>query len=314
MTREGRGPWYLLTGVILGFIVGLLYTWVFSPAKYVDTHPDALRTDYKDAYRAAIAAAFSVTEDMIRAQARLALLNEGDSASILAAQSQRYLAEGYSYEAAVALARLSAALGEAPEPAPRTATSMPEPTETPIPEDTPTAAITATEELEVTASETMETPNESTTPEGVEDGLPTSTPSISTTITLTRTPILTFTPLPTRTPTPTLAPPFVMREQALVCDQEMGDSLIQILVQNALGEGIPGVEIVIFWDGLEEHFFTGLKPELGWGYADFSMMPEPIYTLNIGEGGEPVDLFAPECSNDQGERYWGGWRLIFAHP
>ena len=216
MTRESRGPWYLLTGVIIGFIVGLLYTWVFSPAEYVDTHPDALRADYKDAYRAAIAAAYSVTEDMTRAQARLSLLNEEDSASILAAQSQHYLAEGYSYEAALALARLSAALGEVPEPAPRTATSMPAPSETPLPEDTATVELNATEETELTTTETVESPNESTTPEVVEDGLPTSTSNISPTPTLTRTPILTFTPLPTRTPTPTLAPPFVMREQALV--------------------------------------------------------------------------------------------------
>ncbi|MBC8507944.1 MAG: hypothetical protein ISR58_08485 [Anaerolineales bacterium] len=314
MTRESRGPWYLLTGVIIGFIVGLLYTWVFSPAEYVDTHPDALRADYKDAYRAAIAAAYSVTEDMTRAQARLSLLNEEDSASILAAQSQHYLAEGYSYEAALALARLSAALGEVPEPAPRTATSMPAPSETPLPEDTATVELNATEETELTTTETVESPNESTTPEVVEDGLPTSTSNISPTPTLTRTPILTFTPLPTRTPTPTLAPPFVMREQALVCDQEIEDSLIQILVQNALGDGIPGVKIIIHWDGQEEHFFTGLKPEMGWGYADYSMTPEISYTLNIGEGGEPVDLFVPECSDDQGERYWGGWRLIFAHP
>ncbi len=314
MTRESRGPWYLLTGVVLGFIVGLLYTWVFSPAEYVDTHPDALRSDYKDAYRAAIAAAYSVTEDMTRAKARLALLDEEDSASILAAQSQRYLADGYSYDAALALARLSAALGEVPEPAPRTATSMPVPSDTPLPENTPTSEITATEEIESTASETVESSNETTTPEESGEGLPTLTPTLSSTPTQTRTPILTFTPLPTRTPTPTLAPPFVMREQALVCDQEMGDSLTQIFVQNAIGEGIPGVEIIIHWDGQEEHFFTGLKPELGWGYADFSMTPETSYTLNIGEGGEAVELFVPECSDDQGERYWGGWRLIFAHP
>ncbi len=312
MTRESRGPWYLLTGLILGFVVGLMYTWVFSPTEYVDTHPDALRPDYKDAYRAAIASAYSVTGDMTRAKARLALLNDEEPATILAAQSQRYLAEGYSYDAALALARLSADLGEAPASAPRTATSSPAPSETPFPE------VTATEEAEeeLTPSETVETPIETTTPEVTEEDLPATTPTAaaSLTATQTRTPILTFTPLPTRTPTPTLAPPFVLREQALLCDPEMGDAVIEIVVQNALGEGIPGVEIIIHWDGQEEHFFSGLKPEMGWGYADYSMTPEVNYTLHIGEGGEAVDLFVPECSDDQGERYWGGWRLIFAHP
>ncbi|MBM3144003.1 MAG: hypothetical protein FJ010_03325 [Chloroflexi bacterium] len=308
MTRETRGPWYLLTGVILGFIAGLLYAWVISPAEYTNTHPHALRSDYKDAYRAAIALAYSATGDMTRAIARLGLLNEQDPASALAEQSQRYLAEGYSYETALALARLSAALGEVPASAPRTATSSLLLSETPISEGA------ATLETEPAPSETVETPNETTTPEGTDEGLPTATETLSPTPTLTRTPILTFTPLPTRTPTPTLAPPFVMREQALVCEPEIGDALIQIIVQNNAGEGIPGVEIVIHWGEQEEHFFTGLKPEMGWGYADFTMTPETNYTLLIGEGGEAVSLFVPECSGDQGERYWGGWRLVFAHP
>ncbi len=310
MTREDRGPWYLLTGVVLGFVLGLLYTWVFSPAEYVDTHPDALRSDYQDAYRAAIASAYTVTGDMTRAKARLALLNEADHASILAAQSQRYLAEGYSYDAALALAKLSADLGEAPAPAPRTATSSAFLTQTQTPEDTVTA--TETKEAEPTPSITAEASIEATSNEETEAVTPTA--FASPTIAITRTPILTFTPLPTRTPTPTLAPPFVLREQALVCEPDLGDAAIQIFVQNALGEGIPGVEIIIHWDGQEEHFFTGLKPEMDWGYADYSMTPETSYTLHIGEGGEALELFVPECSDDQGERYRGGWRLIFAHP
>ncbi len=310
MTRETRGPWYLLTGVILGFIVGLLFAWVVSPAEYTNTHPDALRADYKDAYRAAIASAYLATEDLTRAKARLALLNEGDPAGVLAAQSQRYLAEGFSYQAALALAQLSAALGEVPAPASFTATASLLPSDTPIPEDT----ATATQEVEPTPSETEQTPNETITPEEDEEGQPTDASVASPTSTLTPTPFLTFTPLPTRTLTPTLAPPFVLQEQALVCEPELGVAVIQIIVQNAAGEGIPGVEIIIHWDNQEEHFFTGLKPEMGWGYADYTMTTGISYTLHIGEGGEAVDLFVPECTDDQGERYWGGWRLVFAHP
>ena len=316
MNREKRGPWYLLTGLILGFVLGLLYTWTFSPAEYANTHPDALRSDYKDAYRAAIASAYAATEDLTRAKARLALLVEDDPVGVLAAQSQRYLAEGYSYETALALARLSVALEAIPAPVPLTATSSPLSSEIPISEETVLVTTDATQEIEPTPSETVETPIGTTTPGETEAGLPTATPtaSASPTPTLTRTPILTFTPLPTRTPTPTLAPPFVMREQALVCESELNDAAIQIAVQNAAGEGIPGVEIIIHWDGQDEHFFTGLKPEMGWGYADYTMTPETSYTLHIGEGGEAVDLFVPECSGDQGERYWGGWRLLFTHP
>ena len=33
----------------------------------------------------------------------------------------------------------------------------------------------------------------------------------------------------------------------------------------------PSVELVVTWDEGEDHFFTGLQPELGLGYGDFLM-------------------------------------------
>lgn len=316
MTNEGQGSWYLLTGVILGVVLGLLYAWLFSPAEYVDTYPASLRADYKDAYRAAIAASYAATGDLTRAQARLELLQEDDPASVLAAQSQRYLAEGYSYTDAVALARLSAALGEAPQAAPRTPTSVDVQaslTTTATPDQAEADESLTPSDEEVISAETEAPLGDTVTPE-VEEDQPTAEPTISPTVTLTRTPFLTFTPLPTLTLTATLSPPYYLLEQALVCETTYTDAVIQIIVQNAAGEGVPGVEIILQADEGEERFFTGLKPELGWGYADFVMTPEAIYSLHIVDGGESVDLFVPECSDDQGERYWGSWRLVFTHP
>ena len=61
--------------------------------------------------------------------------------------------------------------------------------------------------------------------------------------------------------------------------------------------------------------FTGLKPEIGIGYADFDMEPGVDYTLGIPEGGETVEGLSPEeCSANSGERYWGGWLVIFEQP
>ena len=37
MRDEERGHWYLLTGLILGFVLGLLYAWLVQPVKFVDT-------------------------------------------------------------------------------------------------------------------------------------------------------------------------------------------------------------------------------------------------------------------------------------
>ncbi|HJS30238.1 MAG TPA: hypothetical protein VJ768_11480, partial [Anaerolineales bacterium] len=72
--RSDRGPWYLLTGVILGALFGLLYAWVISPVRFVDNPPSAMREDFKDQYRSLIAVAFSASQDLGRAQARLSLL------------------------------------------------------------------------------------------------------------------------------------------------------------------------------------------------------------------------------------------------
>ena len=83
---ERRGPWYLITGIILGAAVGLLYAWVISPVRYMETAPFSLRTEYKDDYRSAIAAAYAADGDLGRARARLALLHDSDPAQALAAQ------------------------------------------------------------------------------------------------------------------------------------------------------------------------------------------------------------------------------------
>ena len=112
--EERRGPWYLITGLILGAVLGLLYSWVISPVKYVDTAPLSLRSDFKDTYRKMIAVAYASNKDIGRARGRLVVLNDPDSARLMAAQAQRILAEGGLSSEARALALLAAALGQQP--------------------------------------------------------------------------------------------------------------------------------------------------------------------------------------------------------
>ena len=86
-------------------------------------------------------------------------------------------------------------------------------------------------------------------------------------------------------------------------------------VYDAAGEPVPGVAILITWSGGDERIFTGLKPELGLGYADYAMTPGEVYALHIAEGGPAVTgLTAQECETTAGGRYWGSWSLIFAQP
>ncbi len=100
-----------------------------------------------------------------------------------------------------------------------------------------------------------------------------------------------------------------------MCNPNLGGALIQVEARDAAGQPVPGVEILVLWDGNEDRFFTGLKPELGLGYADFTMTPGVTYLLRLAEGGQPVpDLTPSECDREDGERYWGSWLLVFVQP
>ena len=85
---QNRGNWYILTALILGLIVGVVYSWVISPISQVDTHPSLLRTDYKDIYRSLISRAYQSNNNLPRAEARLELIGDDEPALALAAQAQ----------------------------------------------------------------------------------------------------------------------------------------------------------------------------------------------------------------------------------
>lgn len=117
MNEDERGNWYLLTGVVLGIILGILFAWVISPVKYVDTAPESLKDEFKDQYRVLIASAYVANGDLVRAKARLELLDEADIYLVVAEQAQQMLAEGGSVEEAQALGKLALSLSqEIPQP------------------------------------------------------------------------------------------------------------------------------------------------------------------------------------------------------
>jgi len=299
--RETRGPWYLLTGLALGALLGLGYAWLLQPVRYTDTTPASLRADFKDRYRALIASAYQANDNLVRAKARLALLEDPDVYRALAEQAQRTLAGGGDLEEARALGLLAVALGPAPPtlaPSPSGSPAAPSPTG----DITATQTVTAPLSLNPAASLTLAT-------------TPVASPDQTSPAAALVTPLPTFTPLPTRTPTPTPGAPFVLRIQEQICDPDLEEALIQVQAFDASGGPVPGVEVIVSWEAGEDHFFTGLKPELGLGYADFSMAPLTSYTLRLAKGGQPIaGLTAPECEMEGGERYWGAWLLVFEQP
>ena len=111
MEEENRGNLYLVTGIVIGLALGLLFSWVIQPVQYLDTSPDSLKGIYQDRYRAVIAAAFEANQDMVRAKARLELLGDEDIVQAVAEQAQRALAEGGPAGEVKALGQLANALG-----------------------------------------------------------------------------------------------------------------------------------------------------------------------------------------------------------
>ena len=292
MKNDRRGSWYLLTGAVLGVALGLIYSWVINPGEYVDAPPYALRADFKDEYRALVAAAYLYSNDLLRAEDRLAQLKDDETAQTVAMQAQRALAEGHPDGEVSALGILAMALGDGVVPL---ASSVPS-----------TQKIINT----TTAGASNSTPIIQQPPAS-----PDLTQQASPTLTSTPpAPQLTNTlkPASTATSTPAQGAAFLLQETKLLCNLDQTQPLIMVEIQDAAEQPMPSIELVVTWDGGEDHFFTGLKPELSLGYADFLMTPGVVYSLRLVDGGQTVnDLTAAECLSDDGSRYWGSWMLTF---
>jgi hypothetical protein len=280
--EQNRGNWYLLTGLILGLILGLVYSWVINPVSQIDTHPDALRLDYKDTYRLLISRAYQANNNLPRAEARLELLGDEEPALALAAQAQRFLAEGGDNEMAKILANLSAVL--------QSKSAIESPTS---PED-PTAD--SGENINEDPGETVESSNDQRENEG--ESQPTAATAAS------------------PTPEPTESPPFILQDSSAICDPTLGESLIQVIATDAAGGGVPGILVqVSLGTDPKESFYTGLKPEMGLGYADYAADPGLTYQLEIPDSGLIIpDIEVPTCQNESGESYWGSWEVYITHP
>ncbi len=340
--NENRGPWYLLTGLIIGLVMGLVYSWAVRPVEYVNTSPASLRADFKDQYRALIAAAYAANGDLVRARGRLSLLQDGDTYQALAAQAQQTLADGNSSDEARALGLLAVAIGQgAPSPsqdsgqpiastatAGTTASPVASPTLT-VTETIPTASVpeptlASTSPLTPTSTLTISdtspasitaTPNGTTSGQAGTATVPGSANQLTRTATPTAAPTATGTLLPTRTPTATPGAPYILQDQQKICDPDLDKPTIQVMALDAAGSQVPGVEAIATWPEGEQSFYTGLKPELGIGYTDIEITVGVTYTLRLAGAGQSVsDLAAFECEKTGGERYWGSWLLTFVQP
>jgi hypothetical protein len=282
-----RVPWEYLLALFAGLGLGLIYAWLISPLPVTNAGPLALHTDFKESYRSAIAASYAATGNLPRAQARLALLGDADPVEALNAQAQRMLTNTETIEGADEVAALALALQDGPG-------------------ENPTVEATqVVEEIDVAFTETL-LPLSSEAPIAT-----TETPELA----ATEATILPATPRPTQTPPPTIGAPFTLTAQDSICDTNLPDGLLQVLVLNSNRRQLPGIEITITWEGGGEQFFTGLKPELGNGYADYTMTSNVTYTVQLASGSDvATGLTPPTCQAPNGESYFGGIKLTFQQP
>jgi hypothetical protein len=136
------------------------------------------------------------------------------------------------------------------------------------------------------------------------------------------TPSPAFTPttaiLPAASPTPlmsaTPAPSFRLIEQTAVCADPGQPGKIMIWVRDLEGNEVAGVEVVASWATGEDRLYTGLRPDLGAGYADFDMSPRVEYDVAlVGFRGDvaqglTADLSPGTCPAGTQAL---DWRLIF---
>ncbi len=285
-------PWGILLALLLGFGAGLAYAWTISPLRLTNSSPSLLRDDFKDQFRSAIAASYLATGNLPRAQARLALLGDSNSVEALNGQAQRTIASGQ-FAQADQLAALASALengtGVSIQPTPTSESFEPVNTEL------TTTAIPSPADLPLVLTETLE----------IIETQPSATQPV----------VSTVTPRPTRTPFPTQGAPFRLIGEDKVCDTNLPDGLLQVIVYNSNRRQLAGVKIIITWDTGGEEFFTGLKPELGNGYADFQMFPDTSHAVQLALGSEiATNLVPPICEASNGETYLGGYKLTFQQP
>jgi hypothetical protein len=278
-------------GFLFGFIVGLAlsltYGWLLDPRPLPVTPAD-LRPSAKATYIRLIALAYAHNHRLEQAQSRLATVADPNINQTIIIITEAYINQGRDIRDITAFIELAQAMGNisplmsvyltTPSPTP-TATNTPTSTNTPTrtPTSRPTPTMTATHPRPtptITATLTLTSTTLIPIP---------YTATITTTLTMTR-PTVTatqlLTPTPTITPTRNLNTPLTVKLSKAGCDN-LNAGLLRIYIHDTLGQGIPGIEIKVSWANGEDHLFTGFKPEIEPGYADFQMKLTETYQVEV---------------------------------
>jgi hypothetical protein len=82
-----------------------------------------------------------------------------------------------------------------------------------------------------------------------------------------------------------------------------------VTVLDAGGQPLSSIELLIRWEDGEDRFFTGLKPELGAGYADYDLEAGKSYQVGlVGLKSDVAQGIVADACED-GTR--ASWELVF---
>lgn len=280
-----------LVGIFIGLIVGvaggLFFAWNISPREEIDIAPWQLSVSDKDQYIVAIALRYAQDNDLTRAINSLVNLRvSGDPIQAVADTACRLATSGYvnstsglnAVRSMIALYQPQARAGCADEIIPAMAQE-------------PTMVVEIT--LPTATNTLLPPPTKSPTPASVN--------------------IATSTPVPIVIPTSPPQSNFELISVTTDCSVT-NSGLIQVYVYEANGStGVPAQQIRVRWSGDSSIFFTGLKPELGRGYADFLMTEGQNYIVDLPGQSDPIrEALAPvPCNTETGERALITYRVIY---
>lgn len=267
-------PWYLVTGLILGVVFGLVYSMWIAPVMYYDTLPKSMSNDSREQYRNWVALAYQADGDLDRAQSRLMQLGDSNPISALGMQAQRAQASGKYPQEAQALAILSAALFQKAQAGPQLPTSSPAPS--------------------------LENGNSQSGTPGVR---PTLTPLI------TFTPRPTATPVPTRG-----APFVLQDRQQVCDEYKMPALLMVTVKDTSGKPIPNVTITVTWDSGQDQFVTGLYSEiDKGYADFQMSPEIQYSVQAGYG-GETATGIQAPECTSANGSSYWGSWLITFVQP
>ncbi len=264
----------ILLGLIVGLAGALYYAWVVAPIVYTNVVPARLSEAHRIEYIYLVSQSYAVNEDWERAEQRLLALEDPNLEQTVADLLETYLREQQDPQVIDHMANLAQGLGVE-----HRAVALFAPTPLGLqPTETPTPVVT-----EPTVEPTVTL-------------IPSATPE----------PSATATALPQ--PSPTARPNYRLLSQGAYCDKGEDVTLLVVETQDAMLNQLPGIEVLVTWEGGEDRFFTGFKPTFGAGYGDFEMVPGVSYTVQLMDGSPEISGLRIEPCADGAN---GGWWLTF---